>query len=112
VVVYTPSILDTGIYMANLTLPPGFFWSDVIQPPGELPGCSDISTAWQVPQRRCVVVPLTDAWCCRGRQEHRHVEESMTGRQTKQPPSLTCRDSVVECNKRMLMQGRDCARKS
>lgn len=34
-VIYTPAVLDDGIYMANLTLPPGHFWSDVIQPPGE-----------------------------------------------------------------------------
>ncbi|EIE23594.1 hypothetical protein COCSUDRAFT_63121 [Coccomyxa subellipsoidea C-169] len=33
VVVYTPAILDEGIYMASLTLPPGYFWSDVIEPP-------------------------------------------------------------------------------
>ncbi len=35
VVVYTPSVLDSGIYMANVTLAPGYFWSDVIEPPGE-----------------------------------------------------------------------------
>lgn len=34
-VVYTPSVLDNGIYMANLTLAPGYFWSDVIEPPGQ-----------------------------------------------------------------------------
>lgn len=33
-VVYTPAVLDNGIYMANLTIPPGYFWSDVIEPPG------------------------------------------------------------------------------
>ncbi|CAL8472050.1 g11592 [Coccomyxa elongata] len=38
VVVYTPAVLDNGIYMANLTIPPGYFWSDVIEPPG---GSSD-----------------------------------------------------------------------
>ncbi|EIE23347.1 hypothetical protein COCSUDRAFT_41613 [Coccomyxa subellipsoidea C-169] len=34
VVVYTPSILDEGLYLANLTLPEGHFWSDIIQAPG------------------------------------------------------------------------------
>lgn len=33
-VVYTPSVLDNGIYMSNITLPPGMFWSDVIESPG------------------------------------------------------------------------------
>ena len=37
VVVYTPSVLQEGIYMANLTLPHGTFWSDVIEPPGQQP---------------------------------------------------------------------------
>ena len=36
-VVYTPAVLDEGIYMANLTLPPGYFWSDIIESPGESP---------------------------------------------------------------------------
>ena len=34
VVVYTPSVLDHGIYMSNITLTEGMFWSDVIEPPG------------------------------------------------------------------------------
>ena len=34
VVVYTPSVLDNGIYMSNITLAEGMFWSDVIEPPG------------------------------------------------------------------------------
>ena len=34
VVVYTPSVLDNGIYMSNVTLPEGLFWSDVIESPG------------------------------------------------------------------------------
>ena len=37
VVVYTPSVLREGIYMANLTLPHGTLWSDVIEPPGQQP---------------------------------------------------------------------------
>ena len=36
-VVYTPSILKEGIYMANVTLPPSHFWSDVVEPPGSGP---------------------------------------------------------------------------
>jgi hypothetical protein len=43
VVVYTPAVLDEGIYMANLTLPPGYFWSDVIATPSELAGLLHIS---------------------------------------------------------------------
>lgn len=35
VVVYTPAILDEGIYLGNLTLQEGYFWSDVIAWPGE-----------------------------------------------------------------------------
>ena len=34
VVVYTPALLDEGIYIANLTIPEGLFWSDIINPPG------------------------------------------------------------------------------
>ncbi|KAK9905798.1 hypothetical protein WJX75_006443 [Coccomyxa subellipsoidea] len=34
VVVYTPSVLDEGLYLANVTLPEGHFWSDIIQAPG------------------------------------------------------------------------------
>lgn len=34
-VVYTPSILDEGLYLANMTLPHGYFWNDIIQNPGE-----------------------------------------------------------------------------
>ena len=34
VLVYTPSVLDHGIYMSNITLAEGMFWSDVIEPPG------------------------------------------------------------------------------
>lgn len=34
VVVYTPALLDEGIYIANLTVPEGLFWSDIINPPG------------------------------------------------------------------------------
>ncbi len=34
-VVYTPSVLDNGIYMSNITLPQGMFWSDVIEEPGD-----------------------------------------------------------------------------
>ena len=37
VVVYTPAVVEDGIYMANLTLPHGTFWSDVIEPPGLQP---------------------------------------------------------------------------
>ena len=37
VVVYTPSVLDNGIYMSNITLTEGMFWSDVIEPPGTCP---------------------------------------------------------------------------
>ena len=36
VVVYTPALLDEGIYIANLTVPDGLFWSDIINPPGGL----------------------------------------------------------------------------
>ena len=36
VVVYTPALLDEGIYIANLTVPDGLFWSDIINPPGAL----------------------------------------------------------------------------
>lgn len=36
VVVYTPALLDEGIYIANLTVPEGLFWSDIINPPGAL----------------------------------------------------------------------------
>jgi hypothetical protein len=36
VVVYTPSVLDEGLYLANVTLPEGHFWSDIIQAPGKL----------------------------------------------------------------------------
>ena len=32
--VYTPALLDEGIYIANLTVPEGLFWSDIINPPG------------------------------------------------------------------------------
>ena len=32
--VYTPALLDEGIYIANLTIPEGLFWSDIINPPG------------------------------------------------------------------------------
>lgn len=35
VVVYTPALVDEGIYIANLTVPEGLFWSDIINPPGE-----------------------------------------------------------------------------
>jgi hypothetical protein len=34
VMVYTPALLDEGIYIANLTIPEGLFWSDIINPPG------------------------------------------------------------------------------
>jgi hypothetical protein len=34
VVVYTPAILDEGIYLANVTMREGYFWSDVIKSPG------------------------------------------------------------------------------
>ena len=39
VVVYTPSVLDHGIYMSNITLPHGRFWSDVIEDPGRQQLC-------------------------------------------------------------------------
>ena len=35
VVVYTPSVLDNGIYMSNITLPQSMFWSDVIEDPSK-----------------------------------------------------------------------------
>ncbi len=59
VVVYTPAILDEGIYMANLTLPPGYFWSDVIEPPGELsqrskPAASQCRSTYG----SCMCIPL------------------------------------------------------
>ena len=45
VVVYTPALLDDGIYIANLTVPEGLFWSDIINPPGALGlQCSQDST--------------------------------------------------------------------
>ena len=34
VVIYTPALIDEGIYIANLTVPEGLFWSDIINPPG------------------------------------------------------------------------------
>ena len=34
-VVYTPSVLDNGIYMSNIMLPEGMFWSDVIEDPSK-----------------------------------------------------------------------------
>lgn len=34
VMVYTPSILDEGLYLANVTIREGHFWSDIIQKPG------------------------------------------------------------------------------
>ncbi len=34
VVVYTPSVLDEGLYIANVTIREGYFWSDIIQKPG------------------------------------------------------------------------------
>ncbi|BDA47174.1 hypothetical protein COCOBI_10-0190 [Coccomyxa sp. Obi] len=37
VMVYTPSILDEGLYIANVTIREGYFWSDIIQKPGEEP---------------------------------------------------------------------------
>ncbi len=39
VVVYTPSVLDNGIYMSNITLPQGMFWSDVIEDPSTHLSC-------------------------------------------------------------------------
>ena len=34
---YTPSVLEGGgIYMANLTIPPGHFYSDVMISPGKM----------------------------------------------------------------------------
>lgn len=41
VVVYTPALLDEGIYIANLTVPEGLFWSDIINPPGNR-ACSNL----------------------------------------------------------------------
>ncbi|CAK0779312.1 hypothetical protein CVIRNUC_004740 [Coccomyxa viridis] len=35
VVIYTPALIDEGIYIANLTVPEGLFWSDIINPPGQ-----------------------------------------------------------------------------
>ena len=35
VVIYTPALIDEGIYIANLTVPEGLFWSDIINPPGK-----------------------------------------------------------------------------
>ena len=32
--IYTPALIDEGIYIANLTVPEGLFWSDIINPPG------------------------------------------------------------------------------
>ncbi len=47
-VVYTPSVLDDGIYMSNVSLPYPMFWSDVIANPGAL--LSYIS-AWRAEMR-------------------------------------------------------------
>ena len=38
--VYTPALLDEGIYIANLTVPEGLFWSDIINPPGAPISCT------------------------------------------------------------------------
>ena len=38
-VVYTPSVLDNGIYMSNITLPEDMFWSDVIEDPSRQHPC-------------------------------------------------------------------------
>ena len=46
VVVYTPSVLDHGIYMSNITLTEGMFWSDVIEPPGSLRPLHAITVAF------------------------------------------------------------------
>ena len=37
--VYTPALLDEGIYIANLTVPEGLFWSDIINPSGAPISC-------------------------------------------------------------------------
>jgi len=48
VVVYTPSILDEGLYLANMTLPHGYFWNDIIQNPGETAELvADVSAAME-----------------------------------------------------------------
>ncbi len=45
VVVYTPALVDDGIYIANHTIPEGLFWSDIINPPGRH-ASHDHTDAW------------------------------------------------------------------